>query len=210
MGISHVFHIRNQGLCQIPIRIKSIILTPRMPHPGTRMYLINCHRLLIYFLFGKFFSGIHPFRIGPEKIGNIRDNGSGLRTQLCIVCIRICFVQLSSILRDNQELIHAAQLDTRYEQFVYPHRLRCHTLHLVRGLIPSIKFPNHIYTICMWCPDIKAYTLFSFNCHFVSTHFAINIIMCCLSKQVTIHLCKITHKYPPCLLLSILLEILFR
>ena len=174
------------------------------------MYLINCHRLLIYFLFGKFFSGIHPFRIGPEKIGNICDNGSGLRTQLCIVCIRICFVQLSSILRDNQELIHAAQLDTRYKQFVYPHRLRCHTLHLVRGLIPSIKFPNHIYTICMWCPDIKAYTLFSFNCHFVSTHFAINIIMCCLSKQVTIHLCKITHKYPPCLLLSILLEILFR
>ena len=63
MGISHVFHIRNQGLCQIPIRIKSIILTPRMPHPGTRMYLINCHWLLIYFLFGKFFSGIHPVGI---------------------------------------------------------------------------------------------------------------------------------------------------
>ena len=210
VGIPHLPDIRNQCLCQIAVGIKSIIVPPRMAHPGTRMYLINCQRLLIYFLFGKFFSGTHPFAIRPEEIGNIRDNGSCLRPQLCIICIRVCFVQLSSVLRYNQELVHAANLDARYKQFVYAHRLRCHTFHLVGSFIPSIKFPNHVYTVRMRCPDIEAYSLFSFNCHFVSTHFAINIIMCCLSKQVTIHLCKITHKYPPCLLLSILLEILFR
>ena len=158
MCISHLFYICDQRFCQITVTVKTIVISARMTHPGTRMHFIDCHRLLINRFLCKQCSVLHPCRICPLKVQNIRYDRSCLRTKLCIIGIWICFIQTSSIFCNNQILIHASELYSRYKKFIHTHSIRLYTMHLVGSLIPSVKLSNDIYSVCMWRPYIKAHT----------------------------------------------------
>ena len=104
MCIPHVLYILCQFMGEFTIIVKSIriLFCHRMLSPGTRMYFVNCHRDFIHILFP---SGLQPSGICPLQTRDIRHPGSSSRTELCLIAIWICLIQLSSITGSNQELI---------------------------------------------------------------------------------------------------------
>ena len=122
MCISHLLHIRDQIFHKIPITVKSVILSARMAHPGSRMYLVDRHRFCID-IFG-LCTLFHPFFIGPLKMLYIRDGRCRSRTKLCIICIWIRLIEPFSIFRLYQVFIQCTFLDPRNKQFEYSHGIR--------------------------------------------------------------------------------------
>ena len=126
-------------------------------------------------------------------MADISYHGSGSRSKLRIVCERICLIQLSSVRRVDQELVKSTLFYPRNEKLVHAHALRLYAVHPVFALVPLVEVTDNSYTCSMWCPYIKNYSFFSIYGCGMCAHLAVDVIVCPLSKQVTVHLCKIIH-----------------
>ena len=88
MGVSHLLHILGQFHCQFPVVVISVLVLFRrlMSSPGTRMHFVDKHRTLLII---ELFAFFHPFLIIPFEVGDIRHDGSIIRTFFRIKSIRI-------------------------------------------------------------------------------------------------------------------------
>ena len=83
--IAHFLHIVRQHRRKLPVIVEfSAIL--RLP-PGTKVQLIDCHRLLLGL---RLFPVFQPLFIGPCKFGQISDDRGRIRAELRRICIRVC------------------------------------------------------------------------------------------------------------------------
>ena len=145
------------------------------------MALIDRKWFLVHILFG---SGCQPLPIIPFKMVQIIYTGSCSRSQLCIICIRICFVELSSICKLYQIFVHLSflyafdkcSIDTTFTD----------SLHFVGSFIPAVEFTNHINILCIRRPYSEKSTLFSIVRAQMCSKFLIDLIMRSLSKYILI------------------------
>ena len=83
---THFFQIFHNGIRELPIGIKALILSSRMTHPGTDMAFIDGHRFSI-----DVFSSpcIHPLFICPAHMRQICDNRCRTRSFFCKIGKRV-------------------------------------------------------------------------------------------------------------------------
>ena len=92
MGVTHILHVSGQFHRQLSVVIIAVLVLigDGVLLPGTRMHLIDKHRILPHI---KLTAVLHPFLITPLEVGNIRDHGgivrpffpSGKRTGLFLI-----------------------------------------------------------------------------------------------------------------------------
>ena len=182
--IPHILYILCQFMGEFTIIVKSIriLFCRRMLSPGTRMHFVNCHRDFIHILF---LSGLQPSGICPLQTRDIRHPGSSSRTELCLIAIWICLIQLSSITGSNQELIKFSHTDSFYKDLIDTDLTD--TGHLISfPFFPFIKITYYVYLGSMRCPYGKINTFFAFIGRQVRPQLFIYIIMCALPKEILI------------------------
>ena len=158
MGIAHFLDIFCQLYGKLAVRIEALVLPARMAHPGTGMHLINRHRLAVNILAG--LGLLHPFAIAPLKCIDICYAGGVPWTQLRIVGIRVCLIELPSIRRLNIEFIQIPHRSPWNKKFINTHRLQA--FHHVRICLPVIKRADYGYFFCIRRPYGEIHALFPF------------------------------------------------
>ena len=180
-------------MCQFPVAVEAVRISigSRMLFPGTRMYFIDgkssSSRIRLFSLF-------QPCGIAPFETCDIRDTGCIARAHLRPVCIRICFVQQSSVHGTDTEFVQISHFRSCNKSF--PDTDRSGLFHRMPLRIPVIKLTHNRNILCVRCPYCKIRTAFSILCYRMRSQFLINIIMRCLTKQILIqfpklHLCHI-------------------
>ncbi len=180
MRIPHLNDIWNQLLRQLPVGIKSLVLTVRVTHPGARVNLINSHRLCKHIL--HLCARRHPFGIAPLKMVNIRHHRCRARPELTEIRERIRLVKTLSLFRLDQILILCALFHSRNEKLVDPHRLRLKAFHLVPGLLPVIKRTHNPDFFCVRRPQVKACALSAILLRQMCPKFTVDVVVCCLAE----------------------------
>ena len=179
MGITHTFYIICQLMCQFPVTVETVRISigSRMLFPGTRMYFIDgkssSSRIRLFSLF-------QPCGIPPFETCDIRDTGCIARAHLRPACIRICFVQQSSVHGTDTELVQISHFGSCNKSL--PDTDRPGLFHRVTFRIPAVELTDYRNIFCVRCPDCKIRAAFSILCYRMCPQFLINIIMCSLSK----------------------------
>ena len=179
MSISHFFYISCQGLGKLTVIVKAvlIVLCPRMFLPGTRMYLIDRHRL---FFFIKFLTVLDPCGIFPFIVCDIYDLRCSSRTHLSSIRIWVSLIQLFPVCPYNKKFIKLSDLRTRNKHFINTDRT-C-LCHRICFFIPVIELTNYRYRLCIRCPHCKMHTFSASVCSRMCTQFLIYLIIGSLSK----------------------------
>ena len=183
MGIAHVFNILSDCLCKFSVCVKTFILSSRMTHPGPQVYLINRHWI---YLVIPCLTRFHPSIVRPFQMRDICHPGCRTGSQLRIVCKGIRLKDAFPLLCLNTELVEIPLFYARNKERINPQRLL--PLHVICFKVPAIEITNHRNPACMGCPNRKIDSFFSAACHFMRTHFLIDLIMISLTEKILVKL----------------------
>ncbi len=123
MGIPHFFYIIRKRPRHLAVCIKpAVLFVARMAHPGSRVHLINTHRLLIHcFTCLAFF---HPRIVRPFKMVDIYNTRRRPRPHFRKIRIWIRLIKLAPVGRFDEILIKAACPKPRDKQLINACRFR--------------------------------------------------------------------------------------
>ena len=183
MGKFHFLKIADKTIRKLPVIIKTVLRPVRMLHPGADMTFIDSQRFPVHILSRTF---LHPYRICPFKMGNIRGNGSCARPFFRIVGKRVRFVKLTAVRRGDQKLIHLSRAYSGNKKLINSSRTLF--FHWVLGFLPSVEGTENMYLQRMRRPDSKKHSLLSVLHGRVGPQFFVDVIMCPLCKQILIGL----------------------
>ena len=188
VGISHLFYIGSQLMSQLSVIIESriVFILCFMFLPGTRMYFVDCHRISVFIKLRTFF---HPCGIFPFVAGNICDPGCSSRTKFCFITIRVCLINLLTMISYDKKLIQITDSCFRYKNFIDTYRT-CF-FHWIGLCIPVIKIAHNRNISGIRCPYSKINTFLTFLCGRMCSQFFVDVVMCSLTKQVLIKFRKL-------------------
>ena len=149
------------------------------------MHLVDGHGLLIGLLLLPL---LDPALIGPGKACDIRHLRRRSRPHLRRGSVWIGFIEKPVIPCLDKVLVQTARLYTRHEQF--PDSQRLQPLHGVAGLIPAVKFSDHMDCDRMGRPYCEVNALFSLEYGGMGSQLPKDIIVISLSNQILIKIDK--------------------
>ena len=180
MGVSHLFHILCQLLCDFPVMIKLtavyrvsvLIHFHRLLHPGSQMYFIDIHRATKS---AGLFPFVHPLLIFPFISGKIPYDGGRIRAQLGIAGVRIRLQHGLSGPVFNLILIKHTRLEPGNKQFINSGISQ--PAHLMTPSIPEVKVSHHADPHSARSPDRKMHAPHSVDGNRMGTQLFIGMVI---------------------------------
>ena len=145
------------------------------------MHLVDGHR--VFFLV-EFHPVLHPGFILPHIAADIGYAGSGAGTHLCLICIRIGLEKILPMHPFNVEFVQLPDLRARDKSL--PHTDGACLFHGRSDGIPPVKLSDHGDRLGVGSPHGKINASLPVLLCGMSSQFFVNIIVCCLSKEILV------------------------
>ena len=190
MGIAHIFYIFYERMGKLLIAVETVlgVRIVRVLFPGTRMHLINAHRLFVRIFLGPL---RHPGIVCPAEFADIRHLGGISGAKLGGAGKRICLIKLLAFFRQNIIFVETAFLNSGHKSF--PDSQRLQPLHGSHSRVPAVKISDYMDVFRMGRPDGKINALFSLSFGQMCAQLFVNVIMGSLTEEILIQLADLKN-----------------
>ena len=185
MGIAHIFYIFYERMGKLLIAVETVlgVRIVRVLFPGTRMHLINAHRLFVRIFLGPL---RHPGSVCPAEFADICHLGGISGTKLGGAGKRICLIKLLAFFCQNIIFVETAFLNSGHKSF--PDSQRLQPLHGSHSRVPAVKISDYMDVFRMGRPDGKINALFALSFGQMRAQLFVNVIMGSLTEKILIQL----------------------